>query len=442
MRLAFFEDRRVDGLAPLALLRPACEIVCGQWSARERAVRTLGPVEWGLFARPHLAETYREAHPEAVVNDLPWLQRGPTLLLNSRWVCDAAELAAIRPDETGVVDGEVAFVTVDPAEVPLAEVGDTTGGDAEPFVSRVARLRSSRRLAGGKLARHPWDTVEWNGRQLAKDFLADQLARTAPDGPALSHRDRPDIAILGDRDQVFIEQDAEIEPYVVLDVRRGPVTIGSRAVVQAFSRIEGPCFIGADSQLFRANIRGGTTIGPVCRVGGEVEASILHAHVNKYHDGFLGHSYICPWVNLGAQTANSDLKNDYTPVRLPSDGGGVDTGLVKVGCFVGDHTKTGLGSLINTGSVIGAMCMILPAGGLLPRSIPSFAAVWHGAIADRFPLDRSIAAAKAAMERRNVDLTPAMERLLRHVHRESAAAREAAIAKSQHGHRTLQEAPR
>jgi hypothetical protein len=88
------------------------------------------------------------------------------------------------------------------------------------------------------------------------------------------------------------------------------------------------------------------------------------------------------------------------------------------------------------------MCMILPAGGLLPRSIPSFAAVWHGAIADRFPLDRSIGAAKAAMERRNVDLTPAMERLLRHVHRESAAAREAAIAKSQHGHRTLQEAPR
>jgi UDP-N-acetylglucosamine diphosphorylase / glucose-1-phosphate thymidylyltransferase / UDP-N-acetylgalactosamine diphosphorylase / glucosamine-1-phosphate N-acetyltransferase / galactosamine-1-phosphate N-acetyltransferase len=441
MRLAFFEDRRVEGLAPLTLLRPACEVLCGQWSLRERAVRTLGPVEWGLFARPYLSETYCEAHPEAVVNDLRWLQRGPTLLLNSRWVCDAAELAAIRPDETGIVDGEVAFVTVDPAEVPLADIGDTTGGDAEPFVSRVARLRSSRRLAGGQLAKHPWELVEWNGRQLTKDFLVSRSGGLAHEN-SLIQRERPDVAILGDRDQVHIAADADVEPFVVIDARRGPVTIGSRAIVQAFTRIEGPCAIGYDTQLFRANIRGGTTIGPVCRVGGEVEASILHEHVNKYHDGFLGHSYICPWVNLGAQTANSDLKNDYTAVTLTSERGCVDTGLVKVGCFVGDHTKTGLGSLINTGSVIGAMCMILPAGGLLPRSIPSFASVWHGAIADRFPLERSLAGARAAMERRNVELTPAMERLLRHVHRESAPAREAAIDRNRQRHAESRETAR
>src|SRR5207253_6628464 len=108
------------------------------------------------------------------------------------------------------------------------------------------------------------------------------------------------------------------------------ISVEAGAVIQSFTRLEGPCHVGTQSQLFRANVRGGTTIGPVCRVGGEIEASILHGYVNKYHDGFLGHSYLCPWVNLGALSTNSDLKNDYSIVRVPLEGRSVDTGLSKV----------------------------------------------------------------------------------------------------------------
>jgi UDP-N-acetylglucosamine diphosphorylase/glucosamine-1-phosphate N-acetyltransferase len=198
-------------------------------------------------------------------------------------------------------------------------------------------------------------------------------------------------------------------------------------MIQAFTRLEGPCHVGAKSQLFRANVREGTTIGPACRVGGEVEGAILHGYVNKYHDGFLGHSYVCPWVNLGALSTNSDLKNDYSTVRVPLSGQTIDSGEMKVGCFIGDHTKTAIGSLFNTGTSVGVMCLILPDGELLPKHVPSFSRIWHGELIDGYPLEKGLMTARAAMHRRNKMLTMAQETLLRKVHLLTLNERERAI---------------
>ena len=126
------------------------------------------------------------------------------------------------------------------------------------------------------------------------------------------------------------------------------------------------------------------TLGPTCRIGGEVEASIVHGYTNKYHEGFLGHAYVGEWVNLGAITSNSDLRNDYGEVRVPLGGDPVATGQAKVGCFIGDHTRTGMGSQLNTGTAIGVMCNVLPAGPLLPKHVPSFAAVCYGQVELKF----------------------------------------------------------
>ena len=101
---------------------------------------------------------------------------------------------------------------------------------------------------------------------------------------------------------------------MVADTTGGPVVIDREAVVTAFTRLEGPCYIGPRTQVHGAKIRAGTTLGPDCRIGGEVEASIVQGHSNKYHDGFLGHAYLGEWVNLGAGTQNSDLRNDYGEV--------------------------------------------------------------------------------------------------------------------------------
>ena len=156
--------------------------------------------------------------------------------------------------------------------------------------------------------------------------------------------------------------------------------VGPNVWVQPFTRVEGPCYIGSETQLFRANIRGSVSIGPNCRIGGEVEATIMQGFSNKYHEGFLGHAYIGEWVNLGAITSNSDLRNDYGEVHVPLQGDPVPTGQAKVGCFIGDHTRTGMGSMLNTGTAIGVMCNVLPAGLLLPKHVPSFTAVLYGRV--------------------------------------------------------------
>jgi UDP-N-acetylglucosamine diphosphorylase / glucose-1-phosphate thymidylyltransferase / UDP-N-acetylgalactosamine diphosphorylase / glucosamine-1-phosphate N-acetyltransferase / galactosamine-1-phosphate N-acetyltransferase len=140
--------------------------------------------------------------------------------------------------------------------------------------------------------------------------------------------------------------------------------------VQPFTRIEGSCSIAAETQLFRANLRGCVTLEPTCRIGGEVEAAIIQGHSNKYHEGFLGHAYVGEWVNLGAITSNSDLRNDYREVHVPLQGDPIPTGQAKVGCFIGDHTRMGMGSMLNTGPSVGVMCNVLPAGILLPKHVP------------------------------------------------------------------------
>ena len=420
MRVAFFEDRTALEFGPIAQLRPVFELLCGHFSVRERIIRSHRVTDWGAFLRPGLSAAYHERHPEANVNDPAWLKDAPTLFVNGRWHAPPDALAACDPSTVGLLEGTVVHLTIDPAEAALFD-----GNEWETAIYEIARTRR-RVSATGRLVSYPWQLVEHNALQIEADFAARPADRRGlpADFPGQSQ-----VALMGPVANIAIERSAQIDPFVVLDASHGPISIDAGAVVQSFTRLEGPCHVATGAQLFRANVRGGTTIGPACRVGGEVEASILHSYVNKYHEGFLGHSYICPWVNLGALSTNSDLKNDYSVVRVPLEGKMIDTELVKVGCFIGDHTKTGLGSLFNTGSSIGVMCMILPGGELLPRHIPSFTAVWHGELAEAITFERSLAAARIAMERRDCRLTGAEERLLRHVYETTQPERDDALAR-------------
>src|SRR6185295_4718482 len=140
----------------------------------------------------------------------------------------------------------------------------------------------------------------------------------------------------------------------------GPVTIEEGCEVHPFTRIEGPCYVGPKTILLGAKVREGCSFGPMCRIGGEVEESIVHGYSNKYHDGFLGHAYVGEWVNLGALTTNSDLKNDYSEVKVTLDGRTqLSTGSNKVGALIGDHVKTSIGTLLNTGAYVGAMSVLV-----------------------------------------------------------------------------------
>lgn len=416
MRVAFFEDKGAANFTPVALTRPVFELVCGQFSLRDRVLRQAKPTEWGAFLRSWLAETYRVREPAAHVNDTLWLSRGPTLLINGRWVPTSSALASLKSDEVAVIDGTIVALTLDPMEAPL--VTEDNWDDVLPQLARTRKVVQAR----GTLLNYPWDIIEQNGRQLLHDF---PLQRLNPSQMDLG----PQVAVQGPPADVWVDPSAVIDPFVVLDARRGPIAIDAGAILQPFTRLEGPCYVGKGSQLFRANVREGTTIGPVCRVGGEVECSVLHGYVNKYHEGFLGHSYVCPWVNIAALSTSSDLKSDYSPVSVPLAGEMIPTGRMKVGCFIGDHTKTSLASLFNTGSSIGVMCLLVSGGEMMPKHVPSFSCVKHGRPSEEWSLERSLQTARTAMDRRRVQLTAAEERLFRFLFDRTRAEREASLSR-------------
>ncbi|MEZ6063349.1 MAG: putative sugar nucleotidyl transferase [Planctomycetaceae bacterium] len=413
MRFFLFEDSGTDALFPLALTRPVFELICGRESLRRRVQRWFPRADWGARVRPWLQEVYREEHPDSHVNDLAWLAEQPVLMMNGRWMPERhLNEVDVTMDNAGFIDGHLTWIALAPEEARLL--------CDDGFHETLLGIARSRRVveASGIMIRRPWDLVNHNGVQLDRDFMDEGVSQISP---------APHVQCLGDPGDVYISEQSEIDPYVVIDARHGPVSIDRDVQIQSFTRIEGPCHITRGTKVFRALIHGGTTIGATCRAGGEIENSILHACVNKYHEGFLGHSYICPWVNIGAISSTSDLKNDYTSVQVPLQGELIDSGLMKVGSFIGDHTKTAIDSMFNVGSSLGVMTVVLPGGRLLPRNIPSFCNVSFGELAADWPLEKSIETARQAMARRDCELTPAMATLFRTLYDMTADERTAAL---------------
>lgn len=410
MKWIIFEDDKADQLHPLTLMRPVFEVVCGRESLRRRLQRWLPGVSWGCVIRSYLQDSYQSHHPDCSINNL---SAEGCVFINGRWLPEGRPTSDLDIDQVGVIGDEIVWIQLTAEEAAIVAVE----GFQDTLIA-LARGREAVELTGTLIER-PWDLVNRNREQLILDFQDEGVSQ-------YSRYD--DVRLLGDPTDVYIAQSATIDPFVVIDVSKGPVSIDSGAHIQSFTRIEGPCHIGSRSRIFRGLISGGTTIGAECRVGGEIEESILHEYVNKYHEGFLGHSYVCPWVNLGAITTTSDLKSDYSDVKVPLNGEMIDSGQMKVGSFIGDHTKTAIDSMFNTGSSIGIMAMVLPGGRLLPRHIPSFCNVSFGKLATDWPLETSIATARIAASRRNVELTPGDESLIRYLHEETKAERDTAMA--------------
>jgi UDP-N-acetylglucosamine diphosphorylase/glucosamine-1-phosphate N-acetyltransferase len=263
--------------------------------------------------------------------------------------------------------------------------------------------------------------VEYNAGELVKEAeVRRQRAegrKQKSGGGAKPGRIERGAVVVGDRRKLHLEPGSRIWPGTVISTETGPVFIDRDAVVRPGSFVEGPCYVGPGTVIDGAKVRPGCSFGPRCRIGGEVEASVFQGHANKHHEGFIGHAFVGEWVNLGAMTTNSDLKNAYQPVQVPFPGRGargagrarmVDTGRLKVGCFIGDHVKTAIGTLINTGARIGTFANWFEPG-LSPKEIPAFA--WGSKA--RWSLEQVLANARMVMSRRGASLSPAYEKALR-----------------------------
>ena len=356
-----FEDRAAtENFSPIALLRPAFELLCGQFCPRVQALRFLPVTDWGAsLAAANWSTFIRKRTPEAHVNDLDWLQ-APRRCSQRRWLADPKSFAKCDPETAGIIDGWRGLSHVDPEDV-----NRLTENEVDRVLMEIARSRH--RVTAPENSRGIPGTDSPQSGSIERRFLVETVwpIERQPIGAAGGHR--------GQSRRVHVDPSASVDPFVVIDARKGPVTIEADAMIQAFTRLEGPCHIGRGSQLFRSQYSRGNEYRsrlPCRRRNRRSDSSRLRQQVSRW---ISRPQLVCPWVNLGAlprrQRSQKRLLGGESATRRTTPG---ISGELKVGCFIGDHTKTAIGSLFNTGTSVGVMCLILPDGELLPKHVPSF----------------------------------------------------------------------
>ena len=395
--LYLYDDAVARAFEPFALTRPAGELRAGALLVRERWERAFGARAVGFVGAPHLAAFEELDAPPAAREALS----AGAIVVHAR--C-APSLAALSDNaDVWTCDGRVAAVRLSEA-VDLATLADGT----RPLDALVRAGAPTDELRGW------WMDEVWS-------YIAHLMPMLTADITALGQvlATQPQSASVLGAHPVFVEQGATIEPHVVLDVTAGPVLVRRGATVQAFTRVVGPCYIGHDSTVMADRIAG-CAIGEMCRVHGEISSSIVLGHANKSHDGFVGHSYLGRWVNLGAGTTTSNLKNTYGSVALWTPDGVRDTGLQFLGTLFGDHAKTGIRLPLTTGSVVGAGANVYDR--MPPKAVAPFA--WGGgAPYGTYAVDKFLDVAAHAMGRRQVTLGAGGRETLRAAHARGTAMR-------------------
>jgi UDP-N-acetylglucosamine diphosphorylase/glucosamine-1-phosphate N-acetyltransferase len=392
--LVIVEDSRWRDLRPLTDLLPVPALAFGASTLWERWRRAAGAPLLAIEARSAALRAWHGApRPDATR-----LSGGdPVLVVNAAalpgpWLAAAAE----GPPALLIARGH--FVA---ARVEHESVARGLGRGAD-FERHLLGLSLPTVEVDARRIERPWHFIEWNAAAIEEDLAG--AAHTIAG-------ERHPLAAVLQPERVSIEAGARIDPFAVLDARHGPIRLGARAVVASHTVVTGPCVVGAGTQLLSGAV-GRSTIGPECRIAGEVEECVWQGYASKRHHGFVGHSVIGEWVNLGALTTTSDLKNNYGAVRVWVDGRDEDSGVSKIGSFVGAHAKTGIGTLLPTGASIGVGSNLFGGGRFAPKHVPAFA-WWDGSRTEEHRLDAFLATARVAMSRRGRELTAADEEALR-----------------------------
>jgi UDP-N-acetylglucosamine diphosphorylase/glucosamine-1-phosphate N-acetyltransferase len=366
-------DRPGAAWAPFAGVRPIAELRAGAWRVRERWEAACA-AEAAAILGDH-ADGFSEGDEPPVRS--PAAVQGPAVI-GASWFAPSGERISLEGGARRLVSagGTVGWV--------VAEGERWTGPDDRGEAIEI----------DGLVLRGSFDLVSALERFLGED-CADFRAAPSTGVP-------PGSLVLGDPAEVVV-MGAAVEPGVVFDVRHGAVVLGAGVEVQHGTRLEGPVYVGPKSKVFGGYIRA-SAFGPECRVRGEIAASVFSGYANKSHDGFLGHSVVGHWVNLGALTTTSNLKNTYGPVRLEVAGERIETGRQNLGTLFGDHAKTAIGTMLATGTVVGAGAHVFGPS-TPPKYVPPFA--WGGAGDERLTSDGFLRVAERVMTRRSVTLTPA-----------------------------------
>ena len=414
--MALYDDAVARRFEPFATSRPLGEMRAGALLIRERWEMVLGVKSGGFVSAPHL-HGFAEFGAPPCVNGQPltagsWLVNARALPFLDGPAIDASPTALVV-----TINGRIAAIRLDAdlrevhTVAALADgshvlvhdraLPDGTGDEAEALE------------LDGVWLDEIWDLIDTLQPLLRRDIpaLATRLPVTTLTGGSGAAS-----TVIGTH-MVYVEAGATVEPMSVFDTSAGPVLLRRGAQVQAFTRVIGPCYVGPDS-IVTADRVAGSSIGDACRVHGELSTSIFIGHANKGHDGFVGHSILGRWVNLGAGTITSNLKNTYGTVALWTPDGVRDSGLQFLGTMFGDHVKTGIGLRLTTGCVLGAGANVFDT--MPPKVVAPFS--WGvRAPYERFDAIKFVQTAERMMARRGIPLEEHGQRWWTHLHALCAA---------------------
>lgn len=382
MQLVFSDAQYWEDFLPLSFTRPIAEMRCGMLTFSERWQKILENTEVSYFTEHYLQGKFKE--PEA---------KESLFLVTNFLPTDhiIQQIKDLKQGEALVYEDELVAAKINMKGFSLNQIEKMT--DIKEDIVFFKK---------------PTDLFTYNHQAIDFDF---DLLTKGRSSQELSSTN----GFLGDKADLFIEEGAEIE-FSTLNTKTGKIYIGKNAEVMEGCNLRGPIALGEESKFnLGAKIYGATTIGPHCKVGGEVSNIIIFGYSSKGHDGFVGNSVIGEWCNLGADTNSSNLKNNYSHVKLWSYKTKTfeDTGLQFAGLIMGDHSKTAINTQLNTGTIVGVASNIFKEG-FPPNIVDNFS--WGGNREDeRFKLDKAYEVAERAMARRKVPLTDDDKAILKYI---------------------------
>ena len=413
--LYLYDDERARALEPFALTRPVAEMVAGTALQRERWQTALQMAVVGVITAAHLADFEEGSSSPAAQGGIP----AGSVLANARFVPKLGGLQLPNENTDASADlwmsgGRIAAVRTS-REIPVDDFAD-----GRRALDSLARSGGEVVMLDGWWMEDVWDFVRYLPEQIADDLALYQRPMSGGVVAGTLLGPPPDHAVVIGAHPVLVASDrllageviikgATIEPHVVFDASSGAIYVGAGTTVHAFTRLVGPCYIGRHCTVLGDRIAT-CSIGDHCKVRGEMSNTIMIGYANKGHDGFVGHSYLGRWVNLGAGTITSNLKNTYGPVSLWTPRELRNTGMQFLGTMLGDHAKTGIGTCLTTGTVLGAGANVYGAESP-PKVVPPFA--WGDAPPyEVYRLDKFLEVAERMMARRHVTMTDRARRQL------------------------------
>ncbi len=387
MNYILFDGNVRNQLLPFTFTRPVADIRIGIFTIREKWEHYLG------YTTTTVTEDY-------LTEKFPMVEMAENILINASFLPTANLVKIIK----GLQKNQAVFFNDEPLAFFSEEDQEIDFDNFEVIqycYEDVLRVQ------------HTWDIFKYNAEAIERDFeILTQNRKSQP---------IPEGVFTVNPEHIFIEEGAVIQPLVTLNASSGSIYIGKNAEIMEGCHIRGSFALCAEATVkMGAKIYGGTTIGPLSKVGGEVNNSVIFGYSNKGHDGFLGNSVLGEWCNLGADTNNSNLKNNYAEVRLWNyeTEGFAKTGLQFCGLMMGDHSKCGINTMFNTGTVVGVSANIFGSG--FPRNfIPSFS--WGGSAGfTTYKTQKAFEVAQVVMARRTIEFTETEKKILTHIFEETS----------------------